>query len=226
MSKEHKCELCNRVFKTPSGLLKHKCKYQGRMLKKGTRGFNAAYMAFVTFNEYMFPRAKPKSEFEFIKSSYFDDFFKYGEFMAVVKINSLRQYTKFLLDNNVPLTAWCDDVVYNTYVTKVVKYEKPVEAVERTIIVMEKWASANNKKINDYFKYETPSNILINIHRGNLSPWVIYNTESGKTFLRKLNEIHMDKVYSIIDPEFWKKEFLRHEKETFAIKSVLKSVGL
>lgn len=226
MSETFKCELCNKEYKRKASFLKHKCKFKERIDNKNTAAFRFAYLAFLTFNTYMFPRSKPKSEIEFIKSSYYDNFIKYGEFMTIVKINSLEKYTRFLLDNNVPITAWCDDVVYNTYITNIIRKEKPVEAVERTILVMERWAKDNEQPITEYFSGEKPSTILTNIHRGKLSPWVLYNTKSGKNFLRRLNSIHMDKLYEIIDPEFWKTEFTKHEKETFAIKSVLKTVGL
>jgi hypothetical protein len=197
-----------------------------RLDAKGSVAFRFSFMAFNYFYDWSFPRSKPKSEIDFVKSSYYDDFYKFGEYMAAVKINDLKRYTNFLLSKNIPLKYWADEKIYNMYLTNTIKTESSDVAVERSIITMEKWAKANNSNISKYFNMVEPQVVFSHIKRGNLSPWVLYNTTSGKKFVRRLNPIHLETIYDIIDPEYWGRTFESKKSEVNAITTVLKSVGL
>lgn len=220
------CHFCNKKYKKVETLTTHKCKIRDRLNFKGETYFRLAFLSFNIFYEWGFPRGKPKTEIDFIKSSYFDNFLEYGKFMVAVKINDLEKYTKFLLSNNVPIKHWCDESIYGTFVDRIIKSESPEVAVERTIITMEKWAAKNNKPFQNFFKEAEPSLILKSIKQGKVSPWVVYNTVTGKQFMKRLTPIHIQSLYGLIDPDFWSYEFKKHKNEVSAISAVLKSAGL
>ena len=132
------CQFCNNKYKKVETLTTHKCKIRDRLNHKNETYFRLGLVSFNIFYEWGFPRGKPKSEMDFIKSGFYDDFLEYGKFMLAIKINDLEHYTKFLLSNNVPIKHWCDDKIYSTYIDRMIKTETPVIAIERAIITMEK----------------------------------------------------------------------------------------
>lgn len=220
------CPFCNKKYKKVETLTTHKCKIRDRLNIKSETYFRLAFLAFNIFYEWGFPRGKPKTEIDFIKSKYFDNFLEYGEFMVAVKINDLGKYTKFLLSNNVPIKHWCDESIYNTFIDRTIKSEPPEMAVERTITTMENWGYTNNKPFQNFFIEAEPTYILTSIKQGKISPWVVYNTSSGKKFMKRLTPTHIQTLYGLIDPDFWSYEFKKHKNEVSAISAVLKSAGL
>lgn len=227
MDKEtFKCSFCDKEYKRVTTLATHKCKVRDRLDTKGTTAFRFAFLAFNYFYDWSFPRSRPKSEIDFVKSSYFDEFHRYGEYMASVKINDLKKYTHFLLSKNIPLKFWTDEKIYTMYLYNTIKTEPPETAVERTINTMERWAKDSNRNICDYFNTVDPQIVFTQIKRGNLSPWVLYNTSSGKRFVKRLNPVHLEMLYDIIDPDYWVRTFDTKKVEVNAISSVLKAAGL
>lgn len=226
---QYKCDLCKKNYKTEGGLLFHKCENKIRLNNKDELFSRIAFIAYMKFYETLQcnrRRSKPITFDEFATSKYYNGFIKFGKYVADMKMLEPEKYITFLISNNVPLDKWANDSTYNVYITLKVKSEVPYYAVEKSLKTMQKWAEENQKEWELYFEEAGQFRIVSNLRTGKISPWLLYNTRSGKRFLNKLSENEINCVYDIIDPEFWSKEFKRKHEDTQAISSVLKSVGL
>lgn len=226
---EYKCSLCNKKYKTEGGLLFHKCKNKQRLNSKEELHSRIAFMAYLKFYETFQSARTRKKEItfeDFAKSTYYNGFIKFGHYVADMKMMEPENYISFLINNDVPLKKWTDDKVYIYFVARRLKNEKPDYAVERSLRTMQKWAEEHGTTWDKYFEEAGHMRIVSNLRTGKISPWIIYNTKSGKRFLAGLSDNEVDCVFSIIDPDFWKHEFRKRRTETDAIMSVLKEAGI
>ena len=77
----------------------------------------------------------------------------------------------------------------------------------------------------DAFRYGAPNRICYDITTGRISPWVVYQSESGATFLSKLDSIQQKMVLEYIDPEKWAIKFKRDIEIVAEVKELLKQAG-
>lgn len=226
---DHKCELCGKTYKTEKGLLFHTCESKKRMNEKEELYARIAFMAYIRFYQFIQPQGfkkKPKKFSDFVNSPFYKGFVEFGHYVADMKMNNPDKYIDFLIRNDVPLKKWTNDRIYEMFVTEILKKEKPVYAIERSIKNMERWAEEHDSAWEDYFNKASNFKIVSNIKTGKISPWIIYNTKSGKRFLKTLSENEINYIYNIINPEYWKTRFNKDDEDTKAISSILKKAGL
>ena len=91
---------------------------------------------------------------------------------------------------------------------------------------MEHWAELNSSKFNHFFSFGNTNRICQLINNGRISPWVIFNCESGIIFLDKLDPKQLELIYTIIDPEYWNRKFSSYADDVKWVKEILKTAGL
>jgi hypothetical protein len=60
---------------------------------------------------------------------------------------------------------------------------------------------------------------------GRISPWVIYNCESGQKFLSELDSTQVTMVWPYIDAEVWQKKFFNYPADQEYAKDILTRAG-
>lgn len=224
-----KCELCNKQYKTERGFLFHMCENKRRLNQKDELYSRIAFTAYLKFYQVYQKdglKKNPKSYEDFIKSSFYSGFIKFGHYVSDMKMVEPDKYIEFLIFNEVPLKDWTNDKIFNLFIKNRLKNEKPDYAIERSIRTIKKWAEKNNLEWFDYFNKAGYYRIVSNVRTGKISPWLIYNTKTGKEFINTLDDKQVDEVFDIIDPSFWKEQFNKHKEETRAIKEVFRSSGI
>jgi hypothetical protein len=63
------------------------------------------------------------------------------------------------------------------------------------------------------------------ITAGRVSPWVIYNSESGQKFLSELNSEQVAMIWPYIDSDVWQKRFADRPEDVAYAKQILKTAG-
>ena len=91
---------------------------------------------------------------------------------------------------------------------------------------METWADEQSVQLNSYFFSANKNKICQHIVYGRVSTWVLFNCDTGVNFLSKISQEQLAMIYEYIDPDFWKKNFIKHHQETAIVKSALKEAGL
>lgn len=221
---EFVCEFCNKGYETEGRYLKHRCKYRSRLNFKSELYFRIAFNAYIKFHQKFQYRCTAKSEIDFIKSKYYDGFIKFGKYAIGVGMTRVDEYISFLLKYDVGLDDWTKDEIYELYVVERMKTENAYDAIQRSMKTAEKWAEKNHQKIGDYFRLAGTHTIISNIRTGRVSPWFLYNSKSGKDFIRKLDQKQLDSLQPTIDPVFWGKQFKSVDYMS-DIKTVLKGIG-
>ena len=91
---------------------------------------------------------------------------------------------------------------------------------------IKEWAEKNNSQPNDFLRYGNNNSIAFAISTGRISPWVVYNCDSGVKFLDTLSEEQVEIVLPMIDPDFWQRKFKDYLADTEWVKDILEKAGL
>lgn len=78
----------------------------------------------------------------------------------------------------------------------------------------------------DYFRYGNNNRICHHICTGRISPWVVFNCDSGVAFLEGLDQGQVAMIMPWIDPDTWQKKFHDYAADAEWVKYVLKEAGL
>jgi len=77
----------------------------------------------------------------------------------------------------------------------------------------------------DYLRYGNPNNICYEIARGRISPWMLYQSDSGVQFLSTLRDDQQKMIMDYIDPEQWALKFNRDPANVKQVKELLNAGG-
>jgi hypothetical protein len=94
---------------------------------------------------------------------------------------------------------------------------------------MQDYADANEELKNgyrDYFRYGNGNRIVYHISTGRISPWIIFNCDSGIAFLEGLDAGQIAIVLPWIDPDYWQQRFKDYMADTEWVKDILQKAGL
>jgi uroporphyrinogen-III decarboxylase len=91
---------------------------------------------------------------------------------------------------------------------------------------MQLWASTSNSSRDHYFKYVSVNRATYDIKDGKVSPWLVLNCGSGKDLLNKLDDIQLNSISAMINPEVWIKKFKKQKDDLQLVKDVVKESGL
>jgi hypothetical protein len=168
---------------------------------------------------------KNKTQQEFIKSPYYTAFVKFGSYCVDAKVVSPSRYVEWLLSNQIKIDVWNKDTQYNKFLCEHLRTEDPYDAVARSVEACIELVDGEQVKMNDCLKYINPNKICYSIAKGKISPWVLYQSDSGVQFLSTLNSDHVTIVNDYIDPEKWSVKFKRDPEIAKKIKELLKEIG-
>ena len=226
LSPSFECKYCNKKFMQEKTLIKHLCEPKRRWQQEKEKGVQLGLLSYVQFYQLTSPNTKTKTYADFVESSYYNAFVKFGRYM--VNIGAVRpdDFTKHLLFKNIPLDRWCSDKLYDVYLVGFIRTEHYADAVSRSIETMQKWADNNEGQFNHYFLYENPNRILKDITNGKISPWVLYHCDQGIRCLGGMTSDQIKIIFDFIDPDFWRKKFHVNGSDVSFVKDILDKAGL
>ena len=100
-----------------------------------------------------------------------------------------------------------------------------MDAIARSIettIDMSKEAGIATK---DCLRYANKNRIAYAITTGKISPWMLYQSESGVKFLEELDESQQKMIIDYINPEQWAIKFRRNNEMVTQVKELLNAAG-
>lgn len=224
-SSDYKCEFCNRSFRKETTMIKHLCESKRRYQDKDLPGNRIAFQCWIEFYKKNTGTKKPKTYLDFTKSAYYTAFVKFGNYCIDVKCLNVNRYMDYLLNNKVSIDNWCSDTSYTRYLVEYIRLEDPLDAVARSIETTIEDSQKENIQSKDYLRYGNKNKICHYVTTGKISPWMLYQSESGIKFLETLNEYETKYIIDYIDPEKWAVKFKRDSKTVNEIKELLKKAG-
>jgi len=224
-TKDYECKYCSKKFAKESTLLSHMCEKKRRWLQEKEIGVQLALQAFVRFYE-LTSTGATKTYADFVQSPYYNAFVKFGRYAHHLRAVNYRHFVDYLLKKQIKLDHWCRDQHYEDYLQDYLRKEHVQDALERSIKTMTEWSEETGAEFNHYFLYASSNRVVRDITNGRISPWCVYNTNSGIDFLDKCTAEQINLMFSIIDPDFWQKHFAKHLDDVDFVKAVLKEAGI
>lgn len=219
------CEFCNRSFMKEITVLRHICEYKHRWLEKDKQGNRIGFQTWLQFYTKNSTSKKNRTYQEFIKSAYYTAFAKFGTHCVNIGALNVSRFTDWLLREQIKIDQWCHDSIYNKYLIDYLKVENPLDAIARSIETTITLAPEENLRPGDYLRYTHPNKVCYQITLGKVSPWMLYQSESGTTFLSTLNTDHVKIINDYINPEQWAIKFKRDPESAKQVKELLKQAG-
>jgi hypothetical protein len=219
------CEFCNSKFVRESTLITHVCERKRRWQNKDLQGNRIGFQTWVQFFKKNFPSKKELTYEEFIKSPYYSAFVKFGIYCADVNAINIPRFTDWLIKNQTPVDSWPIDSTYTRYLIEHLRAEDPLDAIHRSVETTIKLAEIESINPKDVLRYGNGNRICQNIANGKLSPWMLYQSDSGIEFLDRLNETQVKMVIDYINPELWKIKFNREPDNVRTVKEILTHGG-
>jgi hypothetical protein len=203
----------------------HVCEPKRRYMNKDEKYSRFAFLAYSRF--YELTQAVGGRTFEdFAKSKFYLGFTKFG--MHIININAVNpeDFIDFVIRNSVKLDKWTSDSVYETYIQELNRKESADRAVERSILLMEKWGADYDRPFNRFFKEVSKPLAIHYITSGRLSPWVIFNCDSGAELIDSFSDHELTIINEYLEPSFWTRKFNTRREDVQFVKMILKKAGI
>ena len=223
ISQPYTCGYCGKGFMQEKTLFVHVCEQKRRHMAKTEKHVVLGFDTFQRFYKQTQPNSKQEKTYEdFCKSSYYNAFVKFGSFVSNVNPLYPEKFIDYVVRSGVKLDHWCRDELYEQYVFDLIRRETVETALQRSIQTMMTWAEDHNAQWNHYFLYVSLSRACYDIKDGKISPWLLLNSNNGKTMLQKFSDEQLAHVQKIIDPPFWISKFKKLPNDVIFVKEVVK----
>ena len=227
-SPSFKCKYCEKEYRRESTLASHLCEPKRRWKQEKEVGVQFGLRAYLRFYEMTQGSAKTKSYADFVASPYYLAFVAFGRHIVAIRAINPQMFIDWVIKENKKIDQWTHEKLYLEYLHSYLKREAVQDALERALLEMQKYADdhALTNGFSDYFRQGGTNRICNHIANGRVSPWVVFNCNSGIEFLEGLNEEQLAIIMPWIDPDFWQRRFQDYLADSEWVKTILKDAGL
>ena len=230
-----KCVFCKKGYKLESAFHKHKCEKRSRFLEKDTHYARLAYDAYCRWHAFNMPHVARDPE-SFRNSAFYKQFITFGRWLVDKNPISASDFISYMVRQvsgvngaaTIPLQDWCKDIHYTKYRTELYQKEDCWRAVERTLQSITSWLIKYDPEGSptDFFaKVATPLAILW-IQSGKISPWVLFNCNSGKALVNdRLDAEQVNIMSDAINVKFWLNKFKQNTEDARKVCDFLEKEG-
>jgi len=219
------CEYCKKSFVRETSIEVHMCEPKRRRLNKDEAGVRIGFQAYIKFYEQAQGSAKLKTYDDFCDSSYYLAFVKFGRYCVNVKVINPAQFMNWLLKNQKKIDRWCSDQLYTEYLIWYLTIEAVDDALARAIEYSIDWSEKTGHPSHDCVRYGNANAICYAVTTGRISPWVIYNSDSGREFLNSASSEQIVMIWPYINSDIWHKKFTDYLADQEYAKDILKKAG-
>ena len=219
------CEYCKKIFARETSIAVHVCEPKRRALQKDEPGVRLGFQAYLRFYETMQGSSRNKTYEDFAESAYYRAFVKFGRYCVDTRTINPAQFMLWLLKSQKKIDYWCSDKVYTEYLLHYLQTEAVDDALARAIEYSMTWQEKTGHPAHDCMRYGNVNAACYAITAGRISPWVIYNCESGQKFLSSLDPTQVAMIWSYIDSDAWQKRFRDHPQDQAYAQEILTKAG-
>ena len=202
------------------------CPKKRRWVDKDMTHVRLAFRVFQKFYKLTTNSTKEKTEEDFINSSYYTGFVKFGRACVFNEWLNPEQYAEWLINHSKRLQDWCKDSMYDEFLLSYIKKETGLRALERSIMYLASWSAETGNEWQDYFKVISPSRAVYDIRSCKISPWVIYLSETGDQLLTRMNAEQIKMIDHVIDANFWMDVFKKDPSEVDEVQATCQAAGI
>ena len=220
------CQYCQKKFKGEKTLMVHVCEPKRRYMNKNEKYSRLAFYAFNRFYEMTQAAGKPIEFDTFAKSKFYLGFTKFGKHIININAINPEEYIDFVIRNSVKLDKWTSDSVYETYIQELNRKESADRAVERSILLMQKWGEEYERPFNKFFEEVSKPLAIHYIKSGRISPWVIFNCDNGAELIDSFSDHELNIINDYLEPAFWTRKFNARAEDVQFVKMILKKAEI
>jgi len=221
-SKEkHKCSYCYKEFARERTLESHACEPRRRTRAKNDKDTIIGFETYKAFYRQSQGSSTTKTFNDFISSPYYLAFVRFGKYCVRTNVISSTRFANFLIKNNIHLDAWNTDASYSAFLVYFIPKEPVGDALTRTIEYAIMWGKEKNKNYSELFREGSKHRICQEINNGRISPWALYLSQSGQSFLAVLEDWEHEGIWQMIDVKIWEKKFNNHVEDVAFAKNIL-----
>lgn len=222
---EHRCPYCEKTFQRETSLSVHVCEQKRRWLDKDERGVQLGLQAFLKFYEIHQGSARFKTFDDFARSPYYRAFVRFGRHCVDINAINPSRYVEWLLEKNKKIDHWYRDSIYDEYLFDYLRREAMTDAIARAIEYSISWGEKHEHPAHDMLRYGNENYVTLAVTNGRVSPWVLYNCESGQRYLENCREDNKKAIWDLIDPDFWSKKFHDYPADQKYAQTILGEAG-
>ena len=219
------CDHCRKTFVRESSLAVHMCEPKRRRQEQHERGVQLGFQAFLQFYQTTQGSSRLKTFDDFADSPYYRAFAKWGRYCVDTRAVAPERFLEWLLTNNKKIDRWATDSVYTEYLVQHLQQEPVDSAVARALEWAIDWSERNHAPAEHCLRFGNTNTICHAIVSGRISPWVIYNCESGQRFLETLTADQIAMTWPYIDSDVWQKKFNKNPVDQSYVSELLRQGG-
>jgi hypothetical protein len=87
------------------------------------------------------------------------------------------------------------------------------------------WAEQTGNPAEDCLRFGNTNATVYAVTAGRISPWIVYNCNSGQKFLAELDATQIAMIWPYIDSETWMKKFSDYVADQEYVKDMLQKAG-
>jgi hypothetical protein len=219
------CEYCKKEFARETSIAAHMCEPKRRYASREEPGVRLGFQSYIRFYETAAGSARNKTFDTFVESAYYRAFVKFGRYCVDIRAINPPRFIDWLLKNNKKIDYWCSDRVYTEYLISYLQVEAVTDALSRAVEFGIDWAETNSAQPNDCLRYGNANAMCYAVTTGRISPWVIYNSESGQRFLSSLDPTQVSMIWPYIDSDVWQQRFQSRAQDQVYAQQILTTAG-
>lgn len=219
------CQYCKKDFVKETSLTVHSCEPRRRRQERSERGVELGFQAYIKFYEMTQGSAKLKTFDDFADSPYYRAFVKFGRYCVSIRAINPARFMEWVLKQNKKIDHWCRDAVYTEYLLFYLQVENINDALARAMEYSIDWAEKTGNPAQDCLRYGGTNGTVYAVTTGRISPWVIYNSESGQKFLSSLDATQIAMIWPYIDSDIWQKKFRDYSADQEYARELLTQAG-
>jgi len=222
---KYQCEYCQKEFAKETSIAVHMCEPKRRHLSRNERGVQLGFQSYIRFYETAAGSARNKTFETFAESAYYRAFVKFGRYCVDTRAINPPRFIDWLLKHNKKIDYWCSDRVYTEYLLDYLKVEAVDDALARAVEFGIDWAEKKSAQPCDCLRYGNTNAMCYAVTTGRISPWVIYNSESGQKFLSSLDPTQVSMIWPYIDSDAWQQQFAKRPADQAYTQEILTRAG-
>lgn len=222
---DYTCKYCEKSFSRETSLAVHVCEQKRRRQEEKETGVQLGLQSYLRFYDLTQGSSKFKTFDDFAKSPYYRAFVKFGRHVQAIRAVNPTRFIDWVIKENKKIDHWCKETVYAEYLNQYIRVENVADALERAIKQGLAWHDETGNPPHDYLRFANPNLVCFAITTGRISPWIVYNCDSGTQFLNSINQDHIGMIWSIIDADFWSKKFKDYPADTEYVREIMTKAG-
>lgn len=221
----YECKYCHKSFVKETSLAVHMCEPKRRFQEQNEAGVRMGFNAYLKFYEITQGSAKLKTFEDFATSPYYKAFVKFGRYCVNTRAVNPARFIEWLLKHNKKIDHWGRDTVYTEYLIGYLPVENVNDALARAMEYGIAWSEESGHPAEDCLRYGNANRAVHAVTAGRISPWIVYNCDSGQKFLSELDATQIAMIWPYIDSEVWMKKFSDYVADQEYVKDMLNKAG-